>query len=47
MTIETTIFTFKLSNTFKEWVKILHSPEVDAFHKTLGLTPNLYRQKFN
>ena len=39
MTIETTVFTFKLSNTFKEWVKIFESPEIDAFHKTVGLTP--------
>ena len=44
MTIETTVFTFKLSNTFEEWVKIFDSPEIDAFHKTVGLTP-LYRGK--
>ncbi len=44
MTIETTVFTFKLSNTFKEWVKIFDGPAIDAFHKTLGLTPN-YRGK--
>ena len=44
MTIETTIFTFNLSNTFEEWVKNLDSPEIDAFHKTVGLIPN-YRSK--
>ena len=44
MTIETTVFTFKLSNTFEEWVKMFDSPEIDEFHKTVGLTP-LYRGK--
>ena len=44
MTIETTVFTFKLSNTFDEWVKMFDSPEIDEFHKTVGLTP-LYRGK--
>ena len=44
MTIETTVFTFKLSNKFEEWVKMFDSPEIDAFHKTAGLTP-LYRGK--
>ena len=44
MTIETTVFTFKLSNTFKEWVKMFDNHEIDAFHKTVGLTP-LYRGK--
>ena len=44
MTIETTIFTFKLSNTFEEWVKMFDSPEIHAFHKTVGLTP-IYRGK--
>ena len=38
MTIETTVFTFKLSNTFEEWVKMFDSHEIDAFHKTVGLT---------
>ena len=42
MTIETTFFTFKFSNTFEELEKMLDSPEKDAFHKTVGLTP-LYR----
>jgi len=37
MTIETTVFTFKLSNTFEEWVTMFDSPEIDAFHKTVGL----------
>ena len=44
MTIETTVFNFKLSNTFEEWVKMFDSPEINAFHKTVGLTP-LYRGK--
>ena len=44
MSLETTVFTFKLSNTFEEWVKMFDSPEIDAFHKTVGLTP-LYRGK--
>ena len=39
MTIETTVFTFNLSNTFEEWVEIFDSPAIDAFHKTVGLTP--------
>ena len=34
----------ELSNTFEEWVKMFDSPEIDAFHKTVGLTP-LYRGK--
>ena len=38
MTIETTVFTFKLLNTFEEWVKMFDSPEIDAFHKTVGIT---------
>ena len=44
MTIETTVFTFKLSNTFEEWVKMFDSPEIHEFHKSVGLTP-LYRGK--
>jgi len=39
MSLETTVFTFKLSNTFEEWVKMFDSPEIDAFNKTVGLTP--------
>ena len=44
MTIETTVFTFQISNTFEEWLKIFYSPEIDEFHKTVGLSP-LYRGK--
>ena len=44
MTIETTVFTFKISNTFEEWVKIFDSLEIDRFHKSVGLTP-IYRGK--
>ena len=44
MTIETSIFTFKISNTFEEWSKIFDSQEIDEFHKSVGLTP-LYRGK--
>ena len=44
MTIETTIFTFKISNTFEHWAKIFDSPEIDQFHKSVGLLP-LYRGK--
>jgi len=44
MTIETTVFTFKLSNTFEEWVKMFDSPEIEAFHIKVGLTP-IYRGK--
>ena len=44
MTIETTIFTFKISNTFEDWVKMFDSPETTEFHKKVGLTP-LYRGK--
>ena len=44
MAIWTTIFTFQISNTFEEWAKIFDSPEIDEFHKTVGLTP-LYRGK--
>ena len=44
MSIETTIFTFKISNTFEEWVKMFDSPEIDEFHKSVGLSP-LYRGK--
>jgi len=44
MSLETTVFTFKLSNTFEEWVKMFDSHQINAFHKTVGLTP-LYRGK--
>jgi len=39
MSLETTIFRFKLSNKFEEWVKMFDSPEIDVFNKTVGLTP--------
>ena len=44
MTIETSVFTFRISNKFEEWVKLFDSPEIDEFHKKVGLTP-LYRGK--
>ena len=44
MTIETTVFTFQISNTFEEWAKIFDSPEIEEFHKTVGLSP-FYRGK--
>ena len=44
MTIETTVFTFQISNTFEEWAKIFDSQVIDEFHKTVGLSP-LYRGK--
>ena len=44
MTIETTVFTFQISNTFEEWAKIFDSPEIDEFHKSVGIC-NLYRGK--
>ena len=39
MNIETTVFTFQISNTFEEWAKIFDSPELDEFYKTVGLSP--------
>ena len=47
MTIETTIFTFKLSNTFEEWVKMFDSPEINVFPKTVGLNPLYLGKSFN
>ena len=44
LTIETTVFIFKLSNTFEESVKMFDSPEIDVFHKIAGLIPP-YRGK--
>jgi len=44
MTIETTVFIFKISNTFEEWVKIFDSEETDQFHKSFGISP-FYRGK--
>lgn len=44
MTTETTVFTFKISNTFEEWLKIFDSKETDEFHKHFGIKP-IYRGK--
>ena len=44
MTIETTGFTFQISNTFEEWARIFDSSEIDEFHKAVGLSP-FYRGK--
>ena len=44
MTLETTVFTFKISNKFEEWVNVFDSKEIDQFHKTVGLIP-IYRGK--
>ena len=42
MTTETTVFTFQISNTFEEWAKIFDSPEIDEFHKTVGLNLSIW-----
>ena len=42
MTLETTIFTFKISVPFEEWAKGFDSPEVEAMHKANSVKP-LYR----
>tara|TARA_B100000579_G_C22367681_1_gene636806 strand:- start:216 stop:446 length:231 start_codon:yes stop_codon:yes gene_type:complete len=42
MTLETTIFTFKISVPFEEWDKGFDSPEVDGMHKANAVRP-LYR----
>ena len=44
MTIETTVFTFQIWNTFEEWAKIFYNPNIDEFHKTIELSP-LFRGK--
>ncbi len=44
MSIETSIFTFKISNSFEEWVKIFDSNETNEFHKKFGIKP-IYRGK--
>ena len=44
MNIETTVFTFQLSNTFDEWVKMFDSDDVAEFHKSVGINP-IYRGK--
>ena len=38
------VLSITTSNTFEEWVEMFDSPDIDAFHKTVGLTP-LYRGK--
>ena len=42
MAQETTVFTFKISVPFSEWVKGFDSPEVEALHEANSVTP-LYR----
>ena len=42
MSLETTIFTFKISVSFEEWAKGFDSPDVDALHKANAVKP-LYR----
>ena len=44
MATETTVFTFKISNSFEEWVKIFDSKEIDEFHKNFRIKP-IYRGK--
>ena len=44
MSTETTVFTFRISNTFEEWVKVFDSKEIDEFHKNVGIKP-VYRGK--
>tara|TARA_B100000886_G_C20124892_1_gene367455 strand:- start:211 stop:501 length:291 start_codon:yes stop_codon:yes gene_type:complete len=39
MTIENTVFTFVLSDTFEERVKMFDSSDIDEFHKTVRLNP--------
>tara|TARA_Y100000589_G_scaffold122755_1_gene117173 strand:+ start:2855 stop:3139 length:285 start_codon:yes stop_codon:yes gene_type:complete len=44
MTIETSVFTFKISNTFEEWLKIFDSKETNEFHDSKGIKA-IYRGK--
>ena len=44
MATETTVFTFKISNKFEEWVKIFDSKEINDFHENHGITP-IFRGK--
>ena len=44
MAKETTVFTFKISNKFEEWVKIFDSKEINEFHKSCGINP-IFRGK--
>ena len=39
MSIETTIFTFKISVPFEEWARGFDSPEAQQMHKATGITP--------
>ena len=39
MATETTVFTFRISNKFEEWVKIFDSEEIEEFHKNVGIKP--------
>ena len=42
MALETTVFTFKISVPFSEWVKGFDSPEAAKMHESSGVT-TLYR----
>ena len=44
MATETTVFTFKISNSFEEWVNVFDSKEIEEFHKKVGIKP-IYRGK--
>ena len=44
MTIETSVFTFKISNTYEEWARFFDSEEIDEFHKSVGINC-IYRGK--
>ena len=44
MASETTVFTFKISNSFEEWVNIFDSKEINEFHNKVGIKP-IYRGK--
>ena len=45
MNIKNTVFTFQIWNKFEDWSKIFDNPEIDVFHKTVGLS-SLYRGKY-
>ena len=38
MSIENTVFIFKLSNAFEKWVKMFDISYIEAFHVKSGLT---------
>ena len=42
MTLETTIFTFRISVPFDEWAKAFDSQDIEAMHKANRVTP-IYR----